>query len=281
MLLFRHRNDLSPCLLQLKTEGRSIGFVPTMGALHEGHLSLIQSSKAGNAITVCSIFVNPTQFNDAQDLEKYPRPVERDMELLIEAGCDILYLPSVEDVYGTHPEPAPEYDFGGIDKRLEGASRPGHFAGVAQVVRILLEITRPSNLYLGQKDYQQLLILTRLVEILGMPVQVNRCAIFREPNGLAMSSRNARLSPDLREKAGIIYATLQEAATRMQTASVEEVKQWAIARLNAVRDFRVDYFEILDARDLSSLEGKQGNLERIIITSVIVGGVRLLDNLLV
>ena len=281
MLIFRQQIPLITHLRRRREEGLRIGFVPTMGALHEGHLSLIRQSRAANSLTVCSIFVNPTQFNDPKDLEKYPRPVEKDMELLLEAGGDVLYLPSAKDVYGGKAEVTETFDFGGLENRLEGASRPGHFAGVAQVVKLLLNIVMPDQLFLGQKDYQQYLILKRLVEQSGMNIHVIRCPIFREPNGLAMSSRNVRLTPELREEAKYIYKALQNAAAAINKMPLQEIMQKEITSLNAHTGFQVDYFEILNAEDLQPVHSISDAEKMVIITSVIVGGVRLLDNVLV
>lgn len=281
MLIFRQQIPLITHLRRRREEGLRIGFVPTMGALHEGHLSLIRQSRAANSLTVCSIFVNPTQFNDPKDLEKYPRPVEKDMELLLEAGGDVLYLPSAKDVYGGKAEVTETFDFGGLENRLEGASRPGHFAGVAQVVKLLLDIVQPDQLILGQKDYQQCLILRRLVDQLHMPVTVVMCPIFREPNGLAMSSRNVRLTPELREEAKYIYQSLLKAAVELKELPVQEIIDRAIAFLNRQPGFQVDYFEILNAEDLQPVHSISDAEKMVIITSVIVGGVRLLDNVLV
>ncbi|MEI2672555.1 MAG: pantoate--beta-alanine ligase [Chitinophagaceae bacterium] len=216
MQIIKQRNQLTPLSTQLRAQGAKIGFVPTMGALHQGHISLVEASKKRANITIVSIFVNPTQFNDPKDLEKYPRPIEQDIAMLEAAGCDILYLPEASDIYGPVTQVTDKFDLAGLDLELEGASRPGHFAGVAQVVKILLEITRPDILFLGQKDFQQCLILTQLINSLKMPVELVMCPIYREPHGLAMSSRNVRLNPQIRQKAGAIYASLQYAAAMIR-----------------------------------------------------------------
>lgn len=281
MQIFKTRNELEPYLDKLRKQGRSIGFVPTMGALHAGHLSLIAESSLLSDFTVCSIFVNPTQFNNSTDLEKYPRPVETDIKKLESSACNILYLPEVDDVYPQGTGESQEFNLFGLDLKLEGASRPGHFTGVVQVVKVLLEIVNPDNLYLGQKDYQQFLILKRLVELLDLPVNVIMCPIYREENGLAMSSRNERLPKDLREKAGIIYATLTYAASMINDLKPEEIKLIAIAALNSNDNFKVDYFEILDPINLEPISSDANWRNIIIVVSVIVGGIRLLDNMLI
>jgi pantoate--beta-alanine ligase len=279
MQIIKHRSELTPLSTRLRSEGAKIGFVPTMGALHQGHISLVEQSKNRTNITIASIFVNPTQFNDQKDLDKYPKPIEQDIAMLEAAGCDILYLPQADDIYGPITEVTDTFDLGGLDLGLEGASRPGHFAGVAQVVKFLLEITRPDILFLGQKDYQQCLILTQLVGSLQMPVEIAMCPIYREPNGLAMSSRNVRLSADIRQKAGAIYATLQYAVTLIPILSPEEIQQTAIASLNTLANFKVDYFLILNAKNLQPITGQEKVSAILIITAVIVDGVRLLDNI--
>jgi len=278
MQIIKQRNQLTPLSTRLKAEGAKIGFVPTMGALHQGHISLVEESKRRTNITIASIFVNPTQFNDPKDLEKYPKPIEQDIAMLEAAGCDILYLPEANDIYGPITEVTDKFNLGGLDLGLEGASRPGHFAGVAQVVKILLEVTRPDLLFLGQKDFQQCLILTRLVSSLQMPITVVMCAIYREPHGLAMSSRNVRLSADIRQKAGAIYALLQNAITLLPILSSEEIQQIAIASLNTIANFKVDYFLILNAKNLQPITRQEKVSTIVIITAVIVDGVRLLDN---
>ncbi|MBC8046192.1 MAG: pantoate--beta-alanine ligase [Fimbriimonadaceae bacterium] len=279
MQIIKNRSALTPAISQLKSNGKTIGFVPTMGALHEGHISLIVRAKADCDVVVCSIFVNPTQFTDAKDLEKYPRPVEEDIKMLQDAGCDILYLPDEKDIYPYGKTITNKFDFGALENMLEGASRPGHFAGVAQVVKILLEIVQPNILFLGQKDYQQYIILKKLVETQRLNIEVKKCPIIREENGLAMSSRNSRLSSELRFKAGIIYATLNYAASLIKILPFAEIETSCFDAMNALDDFEVDYFEILNAENLSEI--KIDTKEIVIVTSVIAGGVRLLDNVVV
>lgn len=281
MQIIKQRNQLTPISNQLKAEGAKIGFVPTMGALHQGHISLVEASKKRANITIVSIFVNPTQFNDPKDLEKYPRPIEQDIRMLEAAGCDILYLPEASDIYGPVTQVTDKFDLAGLDLELEGASRPGHFAGVAQVVKILLEITRPDILFLGQKDFQQCLILTQLINSLKMPVELVMCPIYREPHGLAMSSRNVRLNPQIRQKAGAIYASLQYAAALVNILTPQEIQQAATAALNTIEGFNVDYFLLLNADNLKPITPETPANRIVIITAVIVDGVRLLDNMVI
>ena len=281
MQIIKLRNQLTPISNQLKAEGAKIGFVPTMGALHQGHISLVEASKKRANITIVSIFVNPTQFNDPKDLEKYPRPIEQDIRMLEAAGCDILYLPEASDIYGPVTQVTDKFDLAGLDLELEGASRPGHFAGVAQVVKLLLEITRPDILFLGQKDFQQCLILTQLINSLKMPVELVMCPIYREPHGLAMSSRNVRLNPQIRQKAGAIYASLQYAAAMVNILTPKEIQQAATAALNTIEGFNVDYFLLLNTDNLKPITPETPAHRIVIITAVIVDGVRLLDNMVI
>ena len=281
MQIIKQRDQLTPLSTRLKTEGAKIGFVPTMGALHQGHISLVETSKKRSNITIVSIFVNPTQFNDPKDLEKYPRPIEQDIQMLEAAGCDILYLPEASDIYGPVTKVTDKFDLAGLDLELEGASRPGHFAGVAQVVKILLEITRPDILFLGQKDFQQCLILTQLINSLKMPVELVMCPIYREPHGLAMSSRNVRLNPQIRRKAGAIYASLQYAAAMVNILTPNEIQHAATAALNTLEGFNVDYFLLLNADNLKPITPETPTNRIVIITAVIVDGVRLLDNMVI
>lgn len=292
MQVITHRSELTPLLLSLRAQGKTIGFVPTMGALHEGHISLVAESRKRADITVASVFVNPTQFNDPRDLEKYPRQPEKDAEMLENAGCDFLYLPAVEDVYPSGTGNGHFFDFRGLDTRLEGASRPGHFAGVAQVVQVLVETAVPDFLCMGQKDFQQCMIVQQLLSEMtkatekgasGAPdiwspakVQLVICPIIREAHGLAMSSRNVRLSPELRKQAGAIYATIQYAAHLYPLLDAETISRNCTEALNAIPDFKVDYFLLLEGDTLDTIQPSTKKI--VIITAVIVGGVRLLDN---
>src|ERR1700761_1849351 len=209
MLIFKHKADLLPWLREQKTAGRRIGFEPTMGALHNGHISLINISKGTVDLTVCSIFVNPTQFNDPKDFQKYPITIEQDLLLLEKAGADALFLPPVTELYPNGTTGLEHYDLGPLETVLEGEFRPGHFQGVAQVMQRLLDIVRPDHLFMGSKDYQQCMVVQRLLEIMGLPAVLHRCPIVREPDGLAMSSRNVRLTAEERVRALAIYQSLR------------------------------------------------------------------------
>ncbi len=278
MLTFNKINDLQSFLSE-KTITGLLGFVPTMGALHEGHISLIRRAKAENDIVVCSIFVNPIQFNNPQDLEKYPRTLGKDCEMLSEAGCDVLFNPSEKEMY---PEPVhEEYRFGLLDQVMEGRFRPGHFKGVAIVVKRLFEIVKPHKAYFGEKDYQQLLVVKEMVRQKGIPVEIIPCAIVREPDGLAMSSRNIRLSPSLRTAAPVIYQTLRELPAKRSQHSVTETIRWAIEQIEAVNPLKVEYLEISDALTLSPASHWDDFPSLIACIAVWAGDVRLIDNILI
>jgi pantoate--beta-alanine ligase len=258
--------------------GRSIGFVPTMGALHDGHLSLIRESRKANDITVCSIFVNPIQFNNKKDLEKYPRNLNEDLRLLQSAGCDYVFIPENKEIY---PDGTPdmEINFGTLDKVLEGKFRPGHFKGVAIIVKRLFEIITPDNAYFGKKDYQQLLIIRHLVSTFQIPVQIHACPTFREPDGLAMSSRNLQLTIGEREMASMICQTLCKVKDKAGHLPVKELRQWAIKKISSNPAFTVEYFEIVDKNDLHVLENWKEKENAIACTAVFLGDVRLIDNM--
>ena len=281
MYLFKSEKQLTAFLQKEKSAGKKIGFVPTMGALHSGHISLIEKAKAECNIVVCSIFVNPTQFNNAKDLEKYPRPIEHDIEMLLEADCTVLYLPPVEEIY---PEGKPElknYDLGYYDKVLEAAFRPGHFQGVANVVYRLLQKVNPDLLYLGQKDFQQIQIIRKMIELENLPTKIAVCEIVRESSGLAMSSRNVRLSEESWQNAAIISQTLfflKE--NRNQFSSIKALRDAGIKMLKKIPDSIVEYLEVCDAETLRSIEISVEGKPAIILTAVWVDGVRLIDNVL-
>jgi len=280
MLIFHHQADLRLHLLKAVSGGNKLGFVPTMGALHEGHISLIEAAKARNCLCVASIFINPTQFNDAADLAKYPRTEGKDIGMLEAGGCDILYLPEVVDVYKEGMQ-AETVNLEGLDLLLEGASRPGHFAGVAQVVGILLRIVQPDYLFMGQKDYQQIQVVQHLIQQLNLSVELIMCPIFREQNGLAMSSRNRRLTPEQRMAAGVIYQTLIKASREAMKRELPVTEQEAREHLNSFRGFDVDYFSFHHAKSLRPIRFYDPSIPMVLLTAVIVDGVRLLDNVLV
>lgn len=260
--------------------GKSVGFVPTMGALHEGHLSLISRAKLENNLVVCSIFVNPAQFNDPSDLEKYPRPIEKDIELLLAVGCDVLFLPGIAEVYPNGLDGLNVYDLGHLERYLEGASRPGHFMGVANVLERFLRIIRPERLYLGQKDFQQVKVVERLIDITGFNTHIIICPILREANGLAMSSRNIRLSTAQRDQSSLIYKTLLFANEHFRQYTPKVLKQEMISIIESMPETRVDYLEFCDTKTFRSIENWNDAEHIVAVTAVKVGSVRLLDNIL-
>lgn len=279
MILFKKVSDLQKHLNSLKNKGLQIGFAPTMGALHKGHTSLIARSKADNHITVASIFVNPTQFNDKKDLEKYPRTPEKDIEMLEEAGCDILFMPDIEDIYPDGFTPSVKFNFGKLDKVLEGAFRPGHFDGMAQVVYRLLSIVEPDRLYMGQKDFQQQAIVASLIVQTLIKTELVVCDIVRENDGLAMSSRNVRLSPEDRAVAPMIYKALQSAADMLGEYAPAEIQKIAVGKLRDESRFKLEYFEIVDGRTLLPIRLFEDTDYAVALTAVWVGDVRLIDNI--
>ena len=271
--------DANQYVKQLRQDGCTIGFVPTMGALHEGHLTLIRRSKRENDYTACSIFVNPIQFNNKEDLEKYPRNLAADLTMLEKAGCDFVFTPSVAEMYpGTAPERI-DLSLDTLDKVMEGAFRPGHFNGVAIVVKKLFEIIQPSRAYFGKKDYQQLAVIRFMTEALNLPVEIVACDTVREPDGLAMSSRNKRLTTAERRIAPRIYEVLREVKVTAGDTTVEELKEWAIAKIEEIPALRVEYFEIAEKESLMPI-GNWKLLDRsVAFVAVFLGDVRLIDNI--
>ena len=281
MIIFKKTRDLHKWLEAQRLTGISIGFVPTRGALHTGHLSLIESSIKANPVTVCSIFVNPTQFNDPKDFEKYPITIEKDIELLANAGCDILFLPSVKEIYPDELSPSLKYDLGYLERILEGKFRPGHFQGVCMVVHRLLEIVMPDNFYLGQKDYQQCMVIKKLIALIGLSnaILVNICPTLREPDGLAMSSRNVRLNEEERIKATAIFRNLSFIKENLTTGDLKGLKETAFRNLSEA-GFNVDYIEIADANDLSIIDDWDGQKKLVALAAAFMKEVRLIDNIL-
>lgn len=277
MEIFSQIGPLRAFLAQKKTPGKSIGFVPTMGALHDGHLALIKESRSENAITVCSIYVNPTQFNNTDDLAKYPRTIEKDIEKLLSVGCDVLFCPSNEEIY---PEISViRFDFGILEHVMEGKFRPGHFSGVAKVVSKLLNIVQPDRAYFGQKDYQQFKIIECLVQELKFNVQLQCVPIQREKNGLAMSSRNMRLTEEQRKTATVFYESLRLAKHRLieglsMSAIREEVKKLCDSKSGV----QLEYLELANTSNFHLLENVSP--QAILLIAGYVGEVRLIDNLL-
>lgn len=260
----------------LADQKHPIGFVPTMGALHQGHLSLLEHSKKDNQTTVVSIFVNPVQFNDKNDFDKYPRLLDDDLKLLETYNCDVVFAPSVDEMY---PEPPKEsYDFGYLDKILEGAYRPGHFNGVAIVVNRLFHIVMPDRAYFGKKDYQQYIIIKELVKQQNLPIEIIAVPIVREASGLAMSSRNLRLGENELQVAPEIYKALTLAKNLSRNKSINEVKQAVIDHLRRFPDFRIEYVEIVNAENLKPINDWDEGTP-IILIATWLGDVRLIDNM--
>jgi pantoate--beta-alanine ligase len=281
MILFKKKADLRKWLDAQQKKGSLIGFAPTMGALHKGHMSLIQTSKKVNKSTVSCIFVNPTQFNDSKDFEKYPISLEKDITMLETAGCDVLFLPSVKEIYPDGIKPIIHYDLGYLETVLDGKFRPGHFQGVCMVVQRLLGIVKPDNLYLGQKDYQQCMVIKRLIQLMDQDdkIKVNICPTLREANGLAMSSRNMRLKEEERKTAATIFRCLSMIKDNLKEGSQTELKTKAVTMLEET-GFRVDYVEIADANNLSIISDWDGEQKIVALVAAFMNEVRLIDNML-
>lgn len=278
MLIFNKKADLTSFLSDYKNKKSTIGFVPTMGALHKGHLSLLEKSVNENDITVISIFVNPTQFNNPEDLEKYPRTLEADAEKVKTVSDKILiFAPTVDEMYEGNTVSG-HFSFDGLENQMEGAHRPGHFDGVGTIVKKLFEIVTPTNAYFGEKDFQQLQIVKKMVEKEGMPINIVGCPISREASGLAMSSRNQRLSDQDKEKASFIYKTLQEARQMFTNESITAVKKHVYDAFEAHPEFKMDYFEITAEDDLIPANSKENKPYRGFI-AVFLSNVRLIDNI--
>ena len=276
MKVFNFIVDIQRFVEEKHNLGLKVGFVPTMGALHDGHLSLINRAKKDNDIVVSSVFVNPIQFNNPTDLEKYPRTPERDIEKLEQAGCDAVFMPSVDEMY---PEKVEDhYDFGDLERVMEGACRPGHFNGVAIVVRKLFEIVNPDRAYFGEKDFQQLAIIKKMVLNLNMNLEIVPCPIIRENDGLAMSSRNVRLNETERAIAPQIYATLNDAASHKKEMTPAELRQYALDKFATIKEFDVEYVEITDEINLKSIENWNECEHARIFVALQLGPVRLIDN---
>lgn len=276
MEIYHKKSEIADAISVLKQKGKSIGFVPTMGALHQGHLSLIECSNSKDDITVVSIFVNPTQFNNKNDYTKYPRILEDDLEQLNSVKCDLLFLPSEEEMYPEDDQR--EFNFGHLDKVMEGAHRPGHFRGVGLIVSKLFEIINPDRAYFGEKDFQQVAVIKYLTESLHLPIDIIPCPIIREDDGLAMSSRNMRLTDVQQKNVPLISQTLFEAREKAKSLTVKETREWVIRKINNNPHLNVEYFEIVDENSLLPAESwnHQGNKRGCI--AVNVGDIRLIDN---
>jgi len=279
MVLFKKVEELKTYLATQRAKGMKIGYAPTMGALHRGHASLIEKAKAENDICVCSIFVNPTQFNDPADLEKYPRTEAADMALLESKRNDVLFYPSAEEIY---PKDLviPTFDFGKIDKVMEGFYRPGHFDGVVQVVYRLLDIVEPDRLYMGQKDFQQFTLIYHMLQQMGSKTELVVCPIIREEDGLALSSRNVRLTKENRANAPIISKTLHSLKEWVYSQSVKKVKEKALTQLGSLPDFKPEYLDIVDGYSLQPITDFEESPYVVACAAVWTGKIRLIDNVI-
>lgn len=278
MKIIRTVEELKSVVGALKAEGKSVGLVPTMGALHDGHVSLMEKARGDNDVVVVSVFVNPTQFNNPDDLRTYPRTEEADCARMRDAGVDIAFIPSVEEIY---PEPDNRvFDLGKVAEVMEGAMRPGHFNGVAQIVSKLFRMVEPTRAYFGEKDFQQIAVIRRMVEIEGFKnLEIVDCPIKREADGLALSSRNVRLTPHQREIAPNIHRIMVESLDKARDCSVEEVKRSVIDAVNAYPEMNVEYYEIVNAADMQPITDWSQASQAVGCITVSLGDVRLIDNI--
>lgn len=277
MKIFNTRASLSEFLKKEKADGKKVGFVPTMGALHHGHISLIDLARKQSDLVVCSIFVNPTQFNDPKDLDRYPRPIDQDIQQLEKAACDVLFLPEVDEMYTAGETWHLELD--GLDNLLEGLHRPGHYQGVTQIVKKLFDTVEPDFAFFGQKDYQQFLVIEKMVQKLDLNVRLIMCPIIREPDGLAMSSRNIHLKPEERKNALALYHTLDWIKAQFELLSVQELKEQAEEKLLHSPGIILEYLEICDGENLQPLHAKDA-AKIVALVAAKVGQTRLIDNML-
>ncbi|MEL7585161.1 MAG: pantoate--beta-alanine ligase [Prolixibacteraceae bacterium] len=276
MLAVKEINDLKSLISAKKSEGKTIGFVPTMGALHAGHLSLVKQAGEQTDFVVVSIFVNPTQFNNPNDLIRYPRNLDRDLALLEPTACQLVFAPEVETMY---PEPdTRRFNFGALEQVMEGKYRPGHFNGVAQIVSTLFDYIKPDKAFFGLKDFQQLAVIKAMVKKLNLKVEIIPCPIIREASGLALSSRNERLTAEERKNAAHIYKTLTEAGNKAGQMNVKELKDWVIEQIDANEYLKTEYFEIVDDEKLEAIRDWNQPLNKVGCIAVFCGEVRLIDN---
>ncbi len=278
MQIFKKKDALKHCLSLVKQKNKQIGFVPTMGALHEGHISLVDFSNKENDITVVSIFVNPTQFDKPEDLKKYPKNLERDLQLLEKSGCDIVFTPTVEEIYSDNVS-SKSYSFDGIEHQMEGAFRTGHFDGVATIIQAFFEIITPTKSYFGEKDFQQLQIVKKLAEKENLPVSVIGCPIFREKDGLAMSSRNTRLNETQRNAAPLIHQTLKKAVEQSKFKTIEEVTLFVKNEFKNHSILELEYFTIAEEKTLVTPKKLNPKEKNRVFIAVFADKVRLIDNL--
>lgn len=278
MKIFNNRNQLKSFIEESKQTNKKIGFVPTMGALHHGHLFLIEQAKKKNDIVVASIFVNPTQFNNKEDLENYPKTLDIDVQMLKNVHCDVLFIPSVQEIY--HENIVSEkFDFDGLEHQMEGKFRPGHFDGVGTIVKTLFEIVAPNNAYFGEKDFQQLQIVKKLVKKYKLPISVKGCAIFREKDGLAMSSRNARLNDEQRKSAPFIYEVLKKVKKKFITENPDFVTKWVENQFENHPLLKLEYFTIAEEKSLETINVKEFDKKYRAFIAVFAGNIRLIDNI--
>jgi pantoate--beta-alanine ligase len=280
MEIIKTKNKLQELVGKLKNNGKTIGLVPTMGALHEGHLQLIRRCAKENDVCIVSIFVNPTQFNDKNDLAKYPRTLEADAKLLEKNNCFAIFAPEVDEVYSSEELNSTfEFNFNGLDEVMEGKFRPGHFNGVVQIVGKLFELTTPDKAYFGEKDFQQLAIIRHLVATKSYPIEIIGCPIVREESGLALSSRNALLSESEKQIATNIYKTLLKSIDYQNEKSIKETIDWVITTINNIDGLCVEYFEIVDGKTLQSIQNWDDANYIVGCITVFCGTVRLIDNI--
>lgn len=277
MKIFTTAKEIQQYLDELRISGKTTGFVPTMGALHQGHLSLIKQAREGNNAVICSIFVNPTQFTDAADLEKYPRPIADDIQKLEAAGCDILFNPPVNQMYAGNEQW--HLNIGELEHLLEGKFRPGHYQGVTQVVYKLFNMVKPDKAYFGQKDYQQVLVVRKMVELLNLPVELVMCPIEREPDGLAMSSRNIHLTADDRKHALILSKALTITKENFDSEHIEKIREYASELIIHEPGVQLEYFEIVDGETLHPANRATQNI--VALVAARVGNTRLIDNVII
>ena len=278
MKVFKTQKKLRTYFKEFYSENTTIGFVPTMGALHKGHVSLIEESQRNNDITIASIFVNPTQFNKKEDLENYPRTIKSDLNLLEKVHCDVVFIPSVSEIY-TNNISASHFNFDGLESQMEGRFRKGHFNGVGTIVKKLFEILQPTNAYFGEKDFQQLQIVRKMAEKNHFPVAVVGCSTFREDDGLAMSSRNKRLTDDERNAASIIYKILKKTAEKTQTQSIDDIKKWVSNEFKKHSFFELEYFVIADEETLENATILSPKKQYRAFIAVYANTIRLIDNI--
>lgn len=280
MQLITTKKALFEVVSNAKSAGKTIGFVPTMGALHNGHLTLVKRCVSENDLCFVSVFVNPTQFNDKNDLANYPRTLEADAELLASVGCEFVFAPNADEMYDAEEMQKPfEFDFGGLDEVMEGRFRLGHFNGVVQVVSKLFQLVQPTRAYFGEKDFQQLAIIRRMVTIMNFPVEIVGCPIVREESGLALSSRNALLTPDQRQLAVHISQVLKESCLFALETPVHELHDAVVAAVNAREGLEVEYFEIVDGKTLQPIEKWEETNDIVGCITVYCGKIRLIDNI--